>query len=310
MKEQITKFISFLNGKGIPAAAGHILEKKNIILNCKPVTPQEAIRACGRLMLENGYIEEDYIQAMLKRDRSDSVAVGSHVAIPHGDNESRALVKKTGLVVMTYPDGIDWNGERVRLVIGIASKGEEHLEILKYVASIAAEDETVDSLVDAGDLNTFYACFNGLDAAKVERPLLEKKNIILGCKPVTPEEAIRACGKLLVESGYAGEGYIQGMLDRNADCSVAIGSHAAIPHGTRDSREFVQRSGIAVMTYPDGIQWDDKMVRLVIGIASKGDEHLDILGRIVAVIKSEEDTDSLVAKATAEDLYRILNGLA
>ena len=309
MKEHIQKFAHFLNGKGAPVPDSDILEKKNIVLNCKSVTPEEAIRACGKLMLESGYIEDGYIQSMLDRDNSDSVAVGSYVAIPHGDNESRALAKKTGLVVMAYPDGIDWNGERVRLVIGIASKGEEHLEILKRVAAIAADEEAADRLVDDADLNTLYACLNGLDASKVERPLLEKKNIVLNCQSVTPEEAIRACGRLLVESGYASEGYIQSMLKRNNDFSVAIGSHVAIPHGTKDSLEFIRRAGVAVMTYPEGIQWDDKVVRLVIGIASKGEEHLELLNRIVEMIKSEEDTDALVDNATEDELYKQLNGL-
>lgn len=309
MKEHIPKFAHLLNGKGAPAPGSDILEKKNIVLNCKSVTPEEAIRVCGKLMLESGYIEDGYIQAMLDWDNSDSVAVGSHVAIPHGDNESRALVKKTGLVVMAYPDGIDWNGERVRLVIGVASKGEEHLEILKRVAAIAADEEAADRLVDDTDLNTLYACLNGLDAAKVEHPLLEKKNIVLNCKSVTPEKAIEACGRLLVESGYASEGYIQSMLKRNADFSVAIGGHVAIPHGAKDSLEFIRRTGVAVMTYPDGIQWDEKVVRLVIGIASKGEEHLELLNRIVEMIQSEEDIDALVANATEEELYKRLNGL-
>lgn len=309
MREHRPKFIHFLDGKRTFVPDGDILEKENIVMNCKPAIPEEVIKTCGRLMLESGYIEEGYIQAMLDRNRSDSVAVGSHVAIPHGENNSRALVKKTGLIVMTYPDGIDWNGECVRLVIGVASKGEEHLEILKRIAAIATDEKAVDRLVDTANLNTLYACLNGLDMTKVYRPLLEKKNIILNCQPVTPEEAIKACGRLLVESGYANEGYIQGMLKRNADFSVAIGSHVAIPHGTKDSLKFIQRTGIAVMTYPDGILWDDKIVRLVIGIASKGEEHLDILDRIVAVMKSEEDTDTLVDNATVEDLYKTLNGL-
>lgn len=160
MKEQASKFGRFLGGK--TASGGEILEKKNIVLNCKSVTPEEAIRACGRLMLESDYIEDGYIQAMLSRDSSDPVAVGSHVAILHGDHESRALVKKTGLVVMTYPDGIDWNGERVRLVIGVASKGEDHLEILKRVAAIAPDGETTDKLVDDAAAEELYKALNGL----------------------------------------------------------------------------------------------------------------------------------------------------
>ena len=139
--------------------------------------------------------------------------------------------------------------------------------------------------------------------------ILEKKNIVLNCQSVTPEEAITACGRLLVESGYASEGYIQSMLKRNSAFSAAVGSHIAIPHGTKDSLEFIRRTGVAVMTYPDGIQWEDKVVRLVIGIASKGEEHLELLNRIVEMIRSEEDTDALVANTTEEELYKQLNGL-
>lgn len=142
--------------------------------------------------------------------------------------------------------------------------------------------------------------------------LLEKKNIVLNCATVTPEEAITACGRLMVDSGYCTEGYVQGMIERNAGFPVAIGSHVAIPHGTNESREFITKTGLVVMTYPEGIVWgeDEELVRLVIGIASQGEEHLDILNRIVEVCETEEDTDALVDNATVEDLYKKLNGLS
>lgn len=138
--------------------------------------------------------------------------------------------------------------------------------------------------------------------------LLERQNIILGCKPVTPEEAIRACGRLMVDSGYVDEDYIQGMLDREASFSVAIGSHVAIPHGTNEVKPHIKRSGVVVMTYPGGIDWNGDRVKLVVGIAAKGDEHLEILGRIVAIASTDEDTDALVASADAENLFKKLNG--
>ena len=81
---------------------------------------------------------------------------------------------------------------------------------------------------------------------------------------------------------------------------------------TNEAREFIQKTGLVVMTYPKGIVWgeDEELVRLVIGIASKGEEHLDILNRIVEVCESEEDTDALVDNATVEELYKKLNGLS
>ena len=139
--------------------------------------------------------------------------------------------------------------------------------------------------------------------------LLEKKNIVLNCKPVSPEEAIKAVGRRMVESGYVEEAYIQGMLDREASFSVAIGSHVAIPHGTEESRKAIKKTGLIVMTYPEGIQWGDELVRLVVGIASTGEDHLGILGKIVEVAETEEDTDKLVDSAGVDQLYKLLNGL-
>jgi len=147
-------------------------------------------------------------------------------------------------------------------------------------------------------------------AAQAGNILLERKNIVLGCESVTPEEAIRACGRLMVESGYVDENYIQGMLDREASFSVAIGSHVAIPHGTNDVKPLIRRTGVVVMTYPNGIDWNGDKVKLVVGIAAKGEEHLEVLGRIVAIASTDEDTDAVVAGADAENLYLKLNGLA
>ena len=144
------------------APAAILLEKKNIILNCKPVSPEEAIKAVGRLMVESGYVEEAYIQGMLDREKSFSVAIGSHVAIPHGTNEVKPLIKRTGVVVMTYPDGIDWNGDKVKLVVGIAAKGEEHLEVLGRIVAIASTDGDTDALVAGADAENLYQKLNGL----------------------------------------------------------------------------------------------------------------------------------------------------
>lgn len=92
--------------------------------------------------------------------------------------------------------------------------------------------------------------------------------------------------------------------------SVAIGSHVAIPHGTNDVKPLIKKTGVVVMTYPDGIDWNGDKVKLVVGIAAKGDEHLEVLGRIVAIASTDEDTDAVVAGADAENLYQKLNGLA
>ena len=139
--------------------------------------------------------------------------------------------------------------------------------------------------------------------------LVERKNILVNCEPEEPEAIIRKVGRMMVESGYADEGYIEGMVQRDKQLSVAIGCHVAIPHGIDEARKFVRKTGLVVLTYPKGVAWGDDTVKLVIGIAAVGEEHMDVLGVIADIAGSDEDTDALVASADAETIYRKLNGL-
>ncbi|MDE7245292.1 MAG: PTS mannitol transporter subunit IICBA [Oscillospiraceae bacterium] len=150
----------------VPAAPANILlEKKNIITGCKSVPSDEAITRCGRMLVESGYVEQAYADAMIERDREFSVAIGCHVAIPHGTVAVKDKINRTGIVVMTYPDGIKWGdeGETVRLVIGIAALGEEHIDVLERISQVCGSDEETDALVASADVETIYRKFNGLE---------------------------------------------------------------------------------------------------------------------------------------------------
>ena len=140
--------------------------------------------------------------------------------------------------------------------------------------------------------------------------LLKKENIRMGCKPVSPEQAIRDCGRMMVDAGIVEEGYIEGMIERNKSFPVAIGNHVAIPHGTNEARKYIIHNGLVCMTYPDGIKWDDDTVKLVVGIAVKdGGDHVDVLGAIAEAAETPEDTDALVKVGNVEAIYKTLNGI-
>ena len=107
---------------------------------------------------EDGYTSEKYTQAMLDKEEVFNTAIGNAVAIPHGIEASKGEVKKSGLVVMTFPDGTDWGGETVKLVIGIAGVGDEHLDILSNIAITCSDEDDVEDLLhsSADDIfNTF-----------------------------------------------------------------------------------------------------------------------------------------------------------
>lgn len=132
---------------------------------------------------------------------------------------------------------------------------------------------------------------------------LTPKAIELKAKLGAQEEAIRRAGALLVESGYVDERYIDSMFEREESVSTFMGNAVAIPHGTSDSKRWVESSGLSVITVPDGVEYGDgNVARLVIGIAGKGDEHVDMLSKIALVCSEEENVDRIVAAQTKEEL--------
>lgn len=120
----------------------NILVPEGIILNQKSVTKEEAITAAGQLLTDLGYVDKEYIPLMLEREKIVTTYIGMGLAIPHGTTHDEGIIHKTGIVLIQYPEGIDFGDEKAQLVIGIAGKGGEHMEILSKICT-ALEDETI-----------------------------------------------------------------------------------------------------------------------------------------------------------------------
>jgi mannitol/fructose-specific phosphotransferase system IIA component len=115
------------------------------------------------MLVKSGYVNERYVEGMLLRDRGFSTAIGNAIAIPHGEKEYKSEILRTGLVVLTYPNGIEWGGQTVKLVIGIAAKGDEHLGIIERIVDAFDEESKVDAVVARGDADELYALLAGAE---------------------------------------------------------------------------------------------------------------------------------------------------
>lgn len=111
-------------------------------MNQKSVTKEEAITAAGQLLTDLGYVDKEYIPLMLEREKIVTTYIGMGLAIPHGTTHDEGIIHKTGIVLIQYPEGIDFGDEKAKLVIGIAGKGGEHMEILSKICT-ALEDEAI-----------------------------------------------------------------------------------------------------------------------------------------------------------------------
>jgi PTS system mannitol-specific IIA component len=137
-----------------------ILMPETIELKASLSSREEAIRRAGALLVENGNVDDRYIDSMLEREKSVSTYMGNSVAIPHGTNESKQWITRSGLSVITVPEGVDYgDGEVARLIIGIAGKGDEHLEILSNIALVVSEEENVERIVRAETKEELMAFF-------------------------------------------------------------------------------------------------------------------------------------------------------
>lgn len=125
-----------------------ILTKDNIHLHVSLNNQEEAIRYCGNILVENGYVNPHYVDKMFEREKITSTYMGNYVAIPHGTEDSKDEVIKTGLSVVTVPNGVDFgDGNIVKVLIGIAGKGDEHLEVLSKIAIVLSDIENVNTIV-------------------------------------------------------------------------------------------------------------------------------------------------------------------
>ncbi|EGQ7928397.1 TPA: fused PTS fructose transporter subunit IIA/HPr protein [Vibrio vulnificus] len=122
-------------------------------------------------------------------------------------------------------------------------------------------------------------------------------------------DAIKNIAAALTEKGLVEQGYVEGMLNREAQNSTFLGNGIAIPHGTTDTRDLVQNTGVAVHHFPHGVEWGDgNKVYLAIGIAAKSDEHLGILKQLTKVLSADGVEARLQQATTEQEIIALLNG--
>lgn len=123
-----------------------ILVKDGVQLNLPPVSKEQAIQAAGELLAKLGYVDKTYVDAMQEREKLVSTYMGMGVAIPHGTSQAKDTVKKTGIVLMQYPEGVDFGDEKAQLVFGIAGIGDEHLDLLSKICEMLEDEEILETL--------------------------------------------------------------------------------------------------------------------------------------------------------------------
>lgn len=134
-----------------------------VLMNAKANNKEEAIRLAGQLLVDQGCVEPSYIGKMMEREQSLTTYIGNSVAIPHGTEESKKHILCSGISIVQIPEGVDYgDGQTAKILIGIAGKGEEHMDILSKIALACAEEESVDQMVCAQSKEELLSLFEGV----------------------------------------------------------------------------------------------------------------------------------------------------
>lgn len=130
-----------------------LLEKEMIELNQQFANKEEAIRYCGKKLVEAGYVDPEYVNAMIERDAMLSVYMGNFIAILHGTDEAKKYVKKSGICIVQVPEGVNFGTDEdekiVTVLFGIAGIGEDHLQLVQQIALFCSDIDNVVELADA-----------------------------------------------------------------------------------------------------------------------------------------------------------------
>ena len=138
----------------------NFLQLAGIRLGATASSREEAVRLCGELLHTLGAVEKEYVDAMWERENIISSFMGEGVALPHGTDASRKYVNFAQLVLVRFADQVDWDGEQVRLCIGIAAKGDEHGELLGDLAEKLLDEKSYKQLMESNSTTELLELLN------------------------------------------------------------------------------------------------------------------------------------------------------
>lgn len=138
---------------------------EHILLNGTATTRDDAINEVAGILINSGAVSETYRDAMFARESSVSTYMGNYLAIPHGTNEAKDSIHSSAIAIIRYDSPLDWDGNEVYFVVGIAGKDDSHMEALAAIAMVFSDLDAVQNLRDAHSVEEIHAVLEANRAA-------------------------------------------------------------------------------------------------------------------------------------------------
>ncbi len=139
-----------------------ILKKAAIAVSQELSSKEEATKLAGTLLKDTGSIQEEYIDSMLYKLENEGFAtyIGNGVAIPHGMEEGKKYINETAISIIQSHTGVDWNGETAHIIVGIAAKDDEHIDVLSKLADLIEDTEDAKKIWVIDSIDQIYELFS------------------------------------------------------------------------------------------------------------------------------------------------------
>ena len=270
------------------------LSESNIHLNANAADKQQAIEMAASALVQADNVENGYLQGMLARELQTSTFLGNGIAIPHGTLDTRSMVKKTGVQVFQFPQGIEWGeGNIAYVVIGIAARSDEHLALLRQLTHVLSDEDTAAKLAKITDVAEFRAILMGETIEPFEIPAANI-SLDVDTQSLLTSVAINA-GQLQVQSAV-----------ENRFISEVI-NNAALPLGkglwVTDSVVGNVKNALAFSRAKTIFSHNGKAVKGVITVAAVSDQINPTLARLL-----DDDVQTTLLNGNSTEILTALLG--
>jgi len=277
-----------LIGEGVGASGVAVLATpiKNIVFACDAGMGSSAM---GASVLRNKIKAAGFSDVKVTNSAIANLTDTYDVVITHQDLTERAKPATASAVHVSVDNFMN---------------SPRYDEIVELVEASNTEPGATEAAPAAAAAGTAPAAAEA-EAEEGPAGILVAESVVLNGHATTRDAAIDEAGQLLLDRGAVDSGYVDAMHEREESVSTYMGSFLAIPHGTNAAKDHIMKSAVSVIRYPNGIDWNGKEVKFVVGVAGVNNEHLHILSSIAKVFTNKAQVAQLEAATTVDEVLAL-----
>ena len=275
------------------------LVKEDIHLNEQATNKTEAIKKIAAALTSAGFVGEGYVDGMLEREGQAATYLGIGIAIPHGTPKTRHLVKKTGVQVFCFPEGVEWgdDGEKAYLAIGIAASSDEHLELLRQLTHVLGADGVEERIKNIQSADEALAILTGKESLEDSQFVINESSLLLNIQADSLATLQALNASRLKQQNAVNASFITNVLDNKPNY---LGDGVWL----NDSREGNLKNAIAISRTVSELNQDGKPVKLLITISAIDDSVATIANNIAALAYNQKLVQLI--SANSDDFNNLL----